>query len=47
MIPPPAQRNMAQRAGAKVVEVKETTRVTCRSSDVAKLIEQAATSIST
>ena len=30
MIPPDAQRAMSKRAGAKVVEVKEAMRFTCR-----------------
>jgi pimeloyl-ACP methyl ester carboxylesterase len=47
MIPPPAQRQMAQRAGAKVVEVNGSHAVyVSKPAEVAKLIEQAADSVS-
>ena len=43
MIPPPAQRAMAKRAGAKVVEVKGSHAIyVSRPKDVSALIEQAA-----
>ena len=43
MIPPPAQRAMAERAGAKVTRRPAATPSTCRSpAEVARLIEQAA-----
>jgi pimeloyl-ACP methyl ester carboxylesterase len=46
MIPPPAQREMARRAGSKVVEVKGSHAVYVSQPDeVAKLIEQAAASV--
>jgi pimeloyl-ACP methyl ester carboxylesterase len=45
MIPPPAQRMMAERAGAKVVETPGSHAVyVSRPADVARLIEQAAQS---
>ena len=46
MIPPPAQRAMAKRAGAKVVEVKGSHAVyVSRPQDVAALIERAAAQV--
>jgi pimeloyl-ACP methyl ester carboxylesterase len=43
MIPPPAQRQMAQRAGSQVVEVAGSNAIyVSRPSEVAQLIEQAA-----
>jgi len=47
MIPPPAQRNMAQRAGSKVVEVKASHSVyVSKPAKVAELIEKAAQAVS-
>jgi hypothetical protein len=46
MIPPPAQRAMAKRAGAPVVETHGSHAVyVSNPADVAKLIEQAATAM--
>jgi len=43
MIPPPAQRHMAERAGAQIVETSGSHAVyVSRPDEVARLIEQAA-----
>lgn len=43
MIPPPAQRTMAERAGAKTVEVRGSHAIyVSQPKAVAKLVEQAA-----
>ncbi len=43
MIPPPAQRQMAQRAGAEIVETSGSHAVyVSKPAEVARLIEQAA-----